>query len=238
MKTTIRYFGHSAVNIVSPKGKQIFIDPWLKGNPLCPQDCQTPDAVDLICLTHGHSDHAQHVADLAIATKATVCATYELAVLLNKDGVPNEQLQFMNKGGEIEWHGLKIALTNAFHSSSYTANDGVTYYAGEPCGVVVTLEAGGSIYHAGDTALFSDMAAIKARFAPRVAMLPIGDRFTMGPRDAAAAMKLLDPEFALPIHHSTFGLLSGTPDQFEHEASKLGVRGTIVSLAPGESFSI
>ena len=238
MSTVIRYFGHSAAAITSNRGKQIFIDPWLQGNPLCPADCANPSQVDLICLTHGHSDHTQNVADLAVTTGATVCATYELAVLLHKDGVPEAQLQYMNKGGEVEVNGIRIALTNAFHSSSYTAKDGVTYYAGEPCGVVVTLETGESIYHAGDTALFSDMALIKARFAPRVALLPIGGRFTMSPADAAIAMKLLDPEFVVPIHHSTFGLLTGTPEQFEEAASGQGVRGTIVALKPGESFTI
>ncbi len=237
MSTAIRYFGHSAVVITSESGKQIFIDPWLKGNPLCPPEYQTPSAADLICLTHGHSDHAQNVADFAIRTGATVCATFELASLLQRDGVPEKQLQFMNKGGEVEVEGVRVALTNAFHSSSYQTKDGTVHYAGEPCGVVVTLESGESIYHAGDTLLFSDMALIKARFSPRVAMLPIGDRFTMGPADAALAMKLIDPEFAIPIHHSTFGLLSGTPDQFEDEASKQGVRGTIVALSPGEAFS-
>ena len=238
MSIVLRYFGHSAVAITSIRGKQIFIDPWLKGNPVCPPDCVDPARVDLICLTHGHSDHTHNVAELAIATKATLCATYELAALLHKDGVPEAQLQYMNKGGEVEVDGIRIALTNAFHSSSYTTTDGATHYAGEPCGVVVTLESGESIYHAGDTLLFSDMALIKARFTPRVALLPIGDRFTMGPADAAIAMKLIDPEFVVPIHHSTFGLLSGTPDQFEEAASTQGVRGTIVALKPGESFTL
>ena len=237
-KASILYCGHSAAILTTETGKRIALDPWLEGNPRCPARLQDPGKLDFIGLSHGHSDHASSALALAKMTKATVFATYELSMLLIKDGLSSDQLQPMNKGGTIDLGaGIAVTLTHAFHSSSYDASDRSTNYAGEPCGIVVRLESGRCVYFAGDTALFSDMALIQKKFKPVLALLPIGDRFTMGPDDAAEAAAMLKPEAVIPIHYATFPPLSGTPEQFGEELKKRGVTAKLVALEPGGEYS-
>ena len=234
MSCKLTYAGHSAV-MIEIGGKIVAIDPWLEGNPLCPERLKSPAKIDLIVLTHGHSDHASEAAALARKLGCKLAATYELAIIMNQEGVASEKIVFMNKGGTAQIDGLSVTLTHAFHSSSYDSKDG-TVYAGEPCGVVLR-DRTHSIYHAGDTALFSDMALIGERYQPEVALLPIGDLFTMGPEEAAHAAKLLRCKTAIPIHHSTFPGLTGTPSEFSAACKKLNIPNVAV-LAPGESYQL
>lgn len=238
MSLLIQYLGHSAVRVRTEKGTEVLIDPWIE-SPVAPKGWQ-PKHVDAICLTHGHGDHVGQAIALAKKHRATVFAIFELAQLLQKDGCPESQLQMMGKGGTVELPGrdVKVSLTNAFHSSSYDASDGMTYYAGEPAGVVLTFDSGRTLYHAGDTCLFSDMRLIRERFKPFVAFLPIGDRFTMGPEEAAMAAEILGSEVLIPIHHSTFGALTGTPDQFKEAVSKRSGRVRVEALRPGDELTL
>lgn len=237
--SAIQYFGHSTVLIQTDKGKRIIVDPWLEGNPSCPEDLHNVPSIDYIVLTHGHFDHTASAVPLAKGHKSQIIATYELVTLLGKEGIPEGQLHGMNKGGTMtlpESEGITVTLTNAFHSSSYQSSDGAVHYAGEACGVVITLESGMRIYHAGDTCLFSDMRLIGERYKPTVALLPIGDRFTMSPQDAAAATALIKPQFVIPIHHSTFPLLTGTPEEFQKQLARS--ESQVVVLKPGELFEL
>ncbi|MCB0337745.1 MAG: metal-dependent hydrolase, partial [Bdellovibrionales bacterium] len=177
----IVFAGHSAC-FIHTKELVIAIDPWLQANPSCPDDLKSPDKIDLIVLTHGHFDHASEAAGLAKSLGSKVIATFELAQLLGNEGVPESQLCPMNKGGTLEIEGLNVSLTHAMHSSSYETASG-PQYAGEACGVVLG-DGIRNLYHAGDTALFSDMSLIKDQYQPEIALLPIGDRFTMGPVEA------------------------------------------------------
>ncbi len=237
-KASILFCGHSAVIITTESGKRIALDPWLDGNPSCPAALHDPGKLDFIGLSHGHSDHASSVPSIGKNSQAVLFATFELVTRLVKDGYPGDRIQPMNKGGTIALGGgLSVSLTHAFHSSSYDAADGNTYYTGEACGIVVKLESGRTVYFAGDTALFSDMALIGKKFKPAVALLPIGDRFTMGPEDAAEAAALIKADAVVPIHHSTFGLLSGTPEQFGEELRKRQVASKLVVLEPGGEYS-
>lgn len=208
---TITYAGHSAV-IVEIAGQRVAIDPWLKGNPLCPHELLNPGKLDLIAVTHGHSDHASDVVRVQKLSGAAVAATYELAMIFIAEGVPSDKVIPMNKGGSVQHGSVTVTLTDAYHSSSYDGKHGPVY-AGEACGVVVS-GGGKAVYHAGDTSLFSDMKLIADRYKPTVALLPIGDRFTMGPEEAAQAAEWIRPEVALPIHYKTFGLLTGTYAEF------------------------
>ena len=232
----ITYYGHSTVIIETEAGKRIIIDPYLDANPVCPEELRDPGPVDYLCLTHGHSDHSSSAVTIAKKYGPRVFATYELAELLIQDGVPQSNVELMNKGGRISIPnsgGLAVNLTNAFHSSSYQASNGTLYYAGEAAGIIIELESGRSVYHAGDTSLFSDMKLIADRFKPVLALLPIGDRFTMGPEDAAKAVEIIKPQVVIPIHHSTFPLLSGRPEEFQELLS--GSSTKVEALSPGES---
>ncbi len=220
-KIDVRYAGHSAV-FIGMSGMTIAIDPWLKGNPLCPESLHEPAGVDVIALTHGHSDHASDVVRVQACTNAMVVATYELAMILIKEGVPADKVIPMNKGGTYTVSdALKITLTNAFHSSSYDTPAGPVY-AGEACGVVVSNDQS-AVYHAGDTLLFDDMKLIGQEYRLAAAFLPIGDRFTMGPQDAAQAARLISAGVAIPIHYKTFPLLTGTYEEFGAACDKLSV---------------
>jgi L-ascorbate metabolism protein UlaG (beta-lactamase superfamily) len=153
---------------------------------------------------------------------------------MREEGVAPEQLMPMNKGGSIEYKGVKVSFTHAQHSSSYDTSKGPVY-AGEACGVV--LSAGRySIYHAGDTAMFSDMELIGELYRPYIALLPIGDCFTMGPAHAARAAKFIGCRIAIPIHHKTFDALTGTAEMFRKECSRFDIE--VVELLPGEALSI
>jgi L-ascorbate metabolism protein UlaG (beta-lactamase superfamily) len=229
----ITYAGHSAV-LLSNDSFCLAIDPWLKDNPLCPKELKTPDRLNLIVLSHGHADHAGDVLRLSQEYSTHLVATYELAQALIADGYPSDKVVMMNKGGTTEIEGLKITLTHALHSSSYDSKNG-TVYAGEACGVVVQAEKS-TFYHAGDTCLFSDMRLIGQRYAPQVAFLPIGDHFTMGPVEAAQAAKLVEADITIPIHHSTFGLLTGTPEQFAKECHKVEIES--LTLKPGQTHTL
>lgn len=234
-KARIQFFGHSTILLTSETGKRILIDPWLDGNPSCPPHLLDPGHIDLLCLTHGHSDHASSAVEIAQKNHCPVVATYELLQLLVKEGINPVQMCPMNKGGRVKAiEGIHTCLTHALHSSSYDARDGITHYAGEPCGLVVQLESERCIYHAGDTALFGDMKFIGEIYSPTVALLPIGDRFTMGPREAAMALTLLKCPIAIPIHWGTFPLLSGTPEEFTKYSADLDCE--IKILNPGEEF--
>lgn len=229
----ITYAGHSAV-LFQAGDKIIGIDPWLSGNPICPEELRNPEKMDLILLTHGHADHASDALSLAKEHGSIVAATYELAMILVNEGVPQSNVLPMNKGGTVQWEGLSISLTNAYHSSSYQTAQG-TVYAGEACGIILS-DGTTTIYHAGDTSLFSDMNLIREQYQPSISFLPCGDCFTMGPKEAAKAAKIVGSQLNIPIHHSTFGALTGTPEQFEIECKNLGVEA--LPLKPGAEHSL
>jgi L-ascorbate metabolism protein UlaG (beta-lactamase superfamily) len=228
----ITYAGHSAV-FVEFGDKVVAIDPWLRGNPLCPPNLQSPKKIDIIVLTHGHSDHAGDAVRVQKETGACLAATYELAMIMIAEGVPSEKVIPMNKGGSVTVSGIEIRLTNAFHSSSYDTKNGPVY-AGEACGVIVS-SGGASVFHAGDTLLFDDLKLIGDLYKPDVSILPIGDRFTMGPTEAAQAAAWTQCKLAIPMHYKTFDLLTGTYAEFSRECSKRSVEAK--ELEPGQSVS-
>jgi L-ascorbate metabolism protein UlaG (beta-lactamase superfamily) len=230
---SITYAGHSAI-FVDFGGAKVAIDPWLHGNPLCPASLHNPGPLDLIAVTHGHSDHASDVVRVQKLTGAAVAATYELAMIFIAEGVPADKVVPMNKGGSAQVGSLTVTLTDAYHSSSFDGKNG-TVYAGEACGVVVSKDAK-RVYHAGDTSLFSDMTLIGERYRPTVAFLPIGDRFTMGPKEAAQAAAFVKAGTTIPIHYKTFGLLTGTYEEFSAACDAHGVVHAELEIGVKKSF--
>ena len=229
-KLRITWFGHSTFLIHTPGGKRVIFDPWLADNPACPVSMKKPPKVDLLLVSHGHSDHIGDVVAVARESGAPVVAMFELCEWLRRKGLSN--LQPMNKGGAIEVVGLRVVMTDARHSSGL-ADDGQITYMGEPAGSVVRLEDGLTLYFAGDTALFGDMQLIGEMYRPDIAFLPIGDRFTMDPVAAAKACELLGVKQVVPMHWGTFPMLTGTPAALKPLVEPKGVQ--VLELKPGET---
>ena len=183
-KLKITWFGHATFLVVSPGGKRLLFDPWFADNPACPHAMRKPPQADVILITRGHADHMDDAVDAARDSGATVVGMPELCDWLARKGL--SRLAPMNKGGSQDIAGLRVTMTDARHSSGFVDN-GQTIYMGEPAGYVVRLENGLTLYHAGDTSLFGDMRLIGEMYKPDIALLPIGDRFTMDPAAAARA---------------------------------------------------
>lgn len=233
----LTWIGHASFILDTPGGKRALIDPWMTGNPVAPEGLHDPGDVDLILLSHGHSDHTGDVIRLAKEkSPAAVMCMIELGDYLGSKGVEN--IIGGNKGGTLSAEGVSVTLTHAFHSSSYGEDDGTIVYTGEPAGLIITLENGYRIYFAGDTTVFGDMALIGELYRPDLAMLPIGDFFTMGPMEAAKAVELLGVKHVLGMHYGTFPLLTGTPQGLRDELAKRGLTDVVVEeLKPGETLS-
>ncbi|MCU9595279.1 metal-dependent hydrolase [Caldibacillus thermolactis] len=204
----ITYHGHSIVKIET-NGKTILIDPFITGNPLTDLSVET-ESPDYILLTHGHNDHVGDTVELAKKKDALVVAMVELADYLSWQGVKTHG---MNIGGSFEFPFGKVKFTQAFHSTGLVTGEQNIIYLGMPAGLLLEIE-GKTIYHAGDTALFSDMKLLGERHSIDIAFLPIGDNFTMGPEDAAYAAKLLNAKTVVPIHYNTFPVIKQDPHKF------------------------
>lgn len=237
-ETRITYLGHSTVLIETPGGKRLLLDPWMSGNPACPERFQDPASLgklDVVLATHLHSDHVGDMPSVLRANPdATLVAMFEVANYFQTKGA--QKASPMNTGGTQMVAGITITMTQAFHSSSAEEGDQIIY-GGEPVGYVLKLENGFTLYAAGDTALFGDMALIRELYQPELAILPIGDHFTMGPREAAYAVQLLGVSQVLPIHYATFPLLTGTPGTLQGELQKRKLSHVqVLAIQPGETL--
>jgi L-ascorbate metabolism protein UlaG (beta-lactamase superfamily) len=236
--TSLTWLGHAAVEVHTPGGKVILFDPWL-GNPKSPKSADQVDRCDVLLVTHGHGDHMGDAIPLASRLRPAWPCIHEMSLWLSRR-LPggSDQLTGMNKGGTVEVAGLRVSMVPADHSAGdWNAAAESTLYLGEPAGFVVELENGFRIYHAGDTAVFGDMALIRDLFRPDLAMLPIGGHFTMDPVGAALAAELLGVTHVLPIHWGTFPLLAGTPAQLADAIAARGGSAEVIAWAPGDTVS-
>ncbi len=226
---SVTWLGHASFRVDSPSGKRIYVDPFLNGNPKCPESELEPERVDVIALTHGHGDHVGDTVVLSNKFSPEVVALLELNGWLAQQGARVPDMG-PNKGGTVEAAGVKFTLVNAFHSSA--SEDGA--YLGEAAGLVLEFENGTMLYFAGDTCVFGDMQLIGRIYSPDVAILPIGGYFTMDPREAGVALELLGNPRCIPCHYGTFPVLAGTPDELRQHAPGVDV----IELQPGETTTV
>jgi L-ascorbate metabolism protein UlaG (beta-lactamase superfamily) len=230
----ITWLGHAAFLLESPKGARIAIDPWIRNNPTYPKGFEY-GRLDVVAASHGHFDHfGDDGIPLAKASGATVVGIFELSLHCEAAGL--SKVSGMNKGGSQRLAGVEIRMTHAVHSSGTSGAGKEANFPGDPCGYVLTFEDGFRVYHAGDTAVFSDMALIGELDQPDLALLPIGGFYTMDPRQAAKACELLGVPRVIPMHWGTFPALAGTPAELREEIRKRGLETEVIELAPGESW--
>jgi L-ascorbate metabolism protein UlaG (beta-lactamase superfamily) len=224
------WLGHATFLFTSPGGKRILLEPWVASNPACPDSHKKVGHLDLILITHGHSDHTGDAVSIARATGAHVIANYEVCLWLEAKGIQNTAP--MGQGGTQTIGDLAITMVNAVHGSS-VVEDGRVVSLGQAAGYVIRFEDGVTIYFAGDTDIFGDMRLIAEVHRPSIAFLPIGDRFTMGPAAAARAVELLAVRQVVPMHYGTFPFLTGTAAEFRTLVEPTGVQ--VLELQPGET---
>lgn len=228
----LTWLGHATFHIETRSGTSILIDPWVMNNPACPDNKKTFKKIDLMLCTHGHGDHIGDAVELVKKHNPKVVGIFELCMWLQKKGA--KQIQPMNKGGSQAIEGVRVTMVHANHSCGIQDGDEIVY-GGEACGYVIELEGGLKIYHAGDTNVFGDMQIICELYAPELAMIPIGDLFTMSPREAAYACKLLKSKYVIPMHFDTFPALTGRPPDLEKQLA--GTEIQVIAMKHGETLA-
>ncbi|MCS7254038.1 MAG: metal-dependent hydrolase [Armatimonadota bacterium] len=228
----VRWLGHACFLITSPSGN-IIIDPFIKGNPQCPVSIEQLPKLDSILVTHGHGDHLGDAIELCGKHDALLVSTYELCVYCQTRGV--QKVHPMHIGGAAKFSFGTVKLVPALHGSAVTHPNIV--YTGEACGFIVTID-GSALYHAGDTALFSDMELIGRCHSIDCAMLPIGDNFTMGIDDAVIAATMLHPKRVVPMHYDTFPVIKANPFEFARKLKEASEAIQCHILKPGEELEI
>lgn len=242
-KVGIEWLGHGSFLFTSCKGKKILLDPWISTNPKCPGKYRKKKGfgvVDLILFTHGHVDHFMlpDAKELVADYQAKIVAPWELSFFIKAEipGANCQTFTLANKGATADFDGIRITMTEAFHSAGaqLTGFEGVNRFVGEAVGYIMEFENGLKIYHSGDTSLMGDMKSIIGDFyKPDIAILPIGGVFTMGPDEAAFACKLIRAKIAIPEHYATFPVLIQNTDSFKKQVRKQAPQVKVLDVKPG-----
>lgn len=229
----LRWLGHSAFELTSEENLKILIDPFISNNPSCSIPVEDITA-DLICITHGHADHFGDAMEIADRTGAMVIANHEISIFFSRQGF---ETQGMNIGGSSNFHNIKITMVDAIHSSDIDFMEEVTP-GGKACGFIFQLENGKKVYHAGDTSLFSDLKFIIGNYyKPDIALIPIGDRYTMGLQDASTAVEWISPQKVIPMHYNTFPVIKQDPEDFVDLVKIKSPKTEVIILDPGETYT-
>lgn len=229
----IEYLGHSAFKVITEEGMKILIDPFISNNPACSTPVETLNP-DIILVTHGHMDHFGDTLEIANNSGATVISTHEIASFIQKQGI---NAIGMNIGGTVSVNNLiNVTMVAANHSSGLDFLENMEE-GGVATGFIITLENGKKIYHAGDTGLFGDMKTVIGDiYKPDIALLPIGDKFTMGIEDAAIAAAWLQSRIVIPMHYNTFEAIEQDPQLFAKYVEDESIGTVTVILEPGQDY--
>ena len=230
-QVSFTWVGHGTWRSRSAKGKELLIDPWVMNNPGAPANMKTVDKCDLMLITHGHFDHIGDALEIARATKPKIVTNYEISEWMASKGIDRDSLIGASTGGTVDVDGIKVTFVHAEHSCGITDGDQLVY-GGLAAGLVIEFENGYTIYFAGDTDVFGDMALIRELHEPEVAFLPIGDWYTMSPRRAAKAAELLGVKTVVPMHFGTFPILTGKPADLQKLVGS-GVK--VLDIKPGDT---
>ena len=247
METQLTWYGQSAFKIITPAGNVLLVDPWLT-NPVFEKgkdEAATLERVDLILVTHGHSDHVGNAVEIGKRTRAKLVATYDLsAAMTTVLGYPSELADTDTTGhfgGTLNLldGDVRVTFVPAWHGAGVAEDENSPpYYGGNPSGLIIAIRGGPTFYHTGDTDLFSDMALVSRFNNIDIMLVCIGDHFTMGPARAAEAVKLVAPLTVIPMHYGTFPVLTGTPEMFNRELKQRHVKADLRVMKIGETIKL
>lgn len=230
-KTKIKWLSHAGFQITSSGGKVLYIDPWFD-NPVSVSKLDEVKEATMVLVTHDHMDHVGQAAEIVAKTGGLLVANVETAKRLQNDAkIPAEKVCYfgygMNIGGNLVYEGISVTMTQAFHSTG----------TGAPCGYIIKLEDGTTLYHAGDTGIFDSMKTFGELYSIDIAMLPVGSVFTMDPFQAAKATKMISPKKVIPMHYKTFPILVQDPKDFVGLAKKEAPGVEVIQLTPGQEYT-
>ncbi len=243
MPYSVRWLGHASFHLITDAGTHIYLDPWIVGNPACPITLDSIERADIVCVTHGHYDHFGNSFDLVRRLGGKLICSPEMAWYADRRGIPREKSSIaMDLGGTIRERDVEVTMTPAMHLAELYGEDWASDHEVRPgggaCGYVLRSAGGAAVYFAGDTALFGDMKLIAELYHPQAAMLPIGGKFTMGPREAAIAAQWLEVDVLIPMTVNTYPALRQDVGAFAQLVAQHAPRTRVVEMQPGETITL